>query len=94
MDKITHHVAGKNKGSILLFALSTCAWCKKVKKLLNDLNVGYNYIDVDLLDKQTSEAVKKEQSKWNPACSFPTLVVNNSECIVGYEPERIMELLK
>ena len=30
------HVAGKNKGHIVLYALSTCPWCGKTKKLLKN----------------------------------------------------------
>jgi len=26
------HVDGKNKGKIMLYALSTCVWCKKTKQ--------------------------------------------------------------
>ena len=38
------HVKGENKGKITLYALSTCGWCKKTKKLLDDLGVEYHYI--------------------------------------------------
>ena len=31
------HVDGENKGNILLFALSTCGWCAKTRKLLEEL---------------------------------------------------------
>jgi glutaredoxin-like protein NrdH len=43
------HVAGKNKGHIVLYALSTCPWCKKTKKLLEDMGVDYYFGDVDLM---------------------------------------------
>ena len=43
------HVAGKNKGHIVLYALSTCPWCKKTKKLLEELGVEYYFDDVDLM---------------------------------------------
>ena len=44
------HVAGKNKGHIVLYALSTCPWCRKTKKLLEDLGVEYYFGDVDLMN--------------------------------------------
>ena len=28
------HVTGKNKGKVMLYALSTCGWCGKTKELL------------------------------------------------------------
>ena len=44
------HVNGENRGKILLYALSTCGWCKKTKGLLNKLGVEYSYIYVDLVE--------------------------------------------
>lgn len=87
------NVKGKNKGKILLFALSTCGWCKKTKELLNNLGVEYSYIFVDLLDETDKDKVMDEVRKWNPACSFPTIVINNKECIVGFKEDKIKETL-
>lgn len=87
------HVAGKDKGSIKLFALSTCVWCKKTKKLLNELGVAYDYADVDLLDVNEAEAAQAEIKKWNPPCSFPTMVINNKKCIIGYDEGKINQEL-
>ncbi len=87
------HIAGKNKGKIILYALSTCIWCRKTKNLLNQLGVEYSYIDVDLLDSDEKEKIKKEIEKWNPACSFPTIVINDEKCIIGFKEKEIKELL-
>jgi len=88
------HVPGKNAGHIVLYALSTCPWCKKTKKLLEDLGIEYEYADVDLLagDEKT-EAVNIVR-KWNSRNSFPTLIVNDSLCIVGFEEDQIRKALK
>ncbi|MFQ5905703.1 MAG: glutaredoxin family protein [bacterium] len=43
------HVEGKKKGDVLLYALSTCGWCRKTKRLLEKLRVEYDYVYVDLL---------------------------------------------
>jgi len=40
-----NHVQGKNVGHIMLYALSTCPWCRKTKQLLSDLGVDYYYVD-------------------------------------------------
>ncbi|UCE18544.1 MAG: glutaredoxin family protein [Gemmatimonadota bacterium] len=87
------HVAGENRGEVVLYALSTCGWCRKTKDLLNSLGVEYSYIDVDSLDSEEKVSVKEEIRRWNPACSFPTIVVNNETCIKGYAAERIKEVL-
>ena len=35
------HVEGKNKGEVVLFALSTCGWCKKTRMLLEELGIEF-----------------------------------------------------
>lgn len=86
-------VEGKNKGEVILYALSTCVWCKKTKKLLNELGVEYSYIDVDLLNDKERATIEEEVKKWNPACSFPTIVINKKKCILGYRKYDIRETL-
>jgi len=83
------HVNGENKGKVTLFALSTCGWCKKVRMLLEDLEVEYDYNYVDLTSGDEREEAVKELEKFNPDVSFPTLVINDSEVIIGFEKEEI-----
>jgi glutaredoxin-like protein NrdH len=84
---------GKNKGKIMLYALSTCAWCKKTRKFLDGLGVEYNYIYVDQLEEDDRNKTIEEIEKWNPRCSFPTLVFNDEKCVVGYREDEIKEAL-
>ena len=86
------HVAGKDRGSIRLFALSTCIWCKKTKELLSSMGVAFDFIYVDLLKgEQRSEAIA-EVKKYNPSMSFPTLIIGE-KCIVGLKEKEIKEAL-
>jgi len=87
------HVKGDKKGDVMLYALSTCVWCKKTKAFLEEMHVDFQYLDVDLLDKQERATVMDEIRKWNPACSFPSLVIDNSRCIVGYNEQKMRENL-
>lgn len=87
------HVDGENKGSVLLFALSTCGWCKKVKDLLDELNVEYDYIYADLTQGEEREELLVELKKYNSKISFPTLVINQSKTLIGYSPDEIKEYL-
>jgi glutaredoxin len=88
------HVEGKNAGKITLYALSTCGWCRKTKEFLRGLGVTYDYIDADLLAGKERDDIKKEVEKWNPRCSFPTLVINNQHCIVGFNKDEIRKTLR
>jgi len=87
-------VPGKKSGHIMLYALSTCGWCHKTKELLDDLGVEYDYEYVDHLHGDEKEKAIQEVSRWNPACSFPTLVIDNKKCIVGYKENEIREALE
>ena len=87
------HVDGEDKGEIKLFALSTCAWCRKTKQLLTDLGVEYDYVYVDQLNGNVREEAINELEKWNPRCSFPTLVINEDKCVVGFKEDEIREAM-
>jgi glutaredoxin-like protein NrdH len=88
------HVPGKNIGSVMLYALSTCGWCRKTKELLNNMGIEYDYVFVDLLKGNEKDTIMQTVEKWNPGCTFPTLVINNNKCIVGYREEEIREAVE
>ena len=83
------HVEGEKEGDAKLYTLSTCGWCKKVKGLLGELGVEYSYTDVDLLEGSDKKEVMGEVKLHNPQCSFPTLVINDKKCIVGFKEDQI-----
>lgn len=87
------HVKGQNRGKLMLYALSTCGWCKKTKDFLTSLGVEYDYVYVDLERGQERSKAINEVKRFNPACSFPTLVINNEKCIVGFKEDEIKKAL-
>lgn len=87
------HVTGKRAGTVMLYALSTCPWCKKTKQLLADLGIEYDYVDVDLLTESEKRQVVEVIKKWNPACSYPTMVLDDKKCIVGFREDEIRKAL-
>jgi glutaredoxin-like protein NrdH len=87
------HVDGKNKGELMLYALSTCGWCRKTKELLNKMGIAYDYINVDQLsDAEATKVENEEVKKWNPAGTYPTLVVNGQKAIINFDEPKIREL--
>ena len=88
------HVPGKKSKKVVVYALSTCPWCRKAKNLLNELGVEYYFADVDLAgDKEKQEFIATVR-KWNPASSFPTIVLDDQKCIIGFKESEIREALK
>ena len=87
------HVEGSKNGRVMLYALSTCVWCKMTRKLLQELGIAFDYTFVDLLQGDERENAIRELRRLNPSGSFPTVVING-HVIVGYQEEKIREALK
>ena len=85
------HVDGKNKGKVMLYALSTCGWCQKTKELRRELGIAFDYTFVDLLDGEEQNTAMDTVEKFNPSGSFPTLVIDNRKGIVGFKEKEIRE---
>jgi glutaredoxin-like protein NrdH len=83
------HVDGKNAGKVLLFALSTCGWCGKTKELLKELGIAFDFVYVDLLPSEEIDATIAIIEKFNPAGSFPTLIIDDKKVVVGFREEDI-----
>ena len=77
---------------VKLYSLSTCSHCKSTKKLLNDCTVLYEFVDVDLLEGEERKAILDDVRKFNPKCSFPTIIIGE-KVIVGFKEEEIKEAL-
>ncbi|MCX8126393.1 MAG: glutaredoxin family protein [Dehalococcoidia bacterium] len=87
------HIPGKKGPSLMLYALSTCIWCRKTRQLLEDIGVEYDYLYVDQLQGNERQQAIDAVKKWNPACTFPTLVIDNKYCITGFKEEEIRKAL-
>ena len=88
------HVSGKKKGTVMLYALSTCGWCKRTKELLHELGIEFDYMYVDLLEGKEQDEAMTTVERFNPSGSFPTLVINDKKCIVGFKEQEIREVFR
>jgi glutaredoxin-like protein NrdH len=77
---------------VKLYALSTCGHCRNTKALLNDLGVSYDSVDVDKAEGDERTALIEEVKQYNPACTFPTLIIDG-QVIVGFRKDDIQEAL-
>jgi glutaredoxin len=77
---------------IKVFSLSTCSHCKTTKKYLNECTVKYEFVDVDLLKGDERKAIIDDVKKFNPRCSFPTIIIGE-KVIIGFKEKEIKEAL-
>jgi glutaredoxin len=77
---------------VKVFSLSTCSHCKSTKRFLDECTIKYEFVDVDLLDGDERKAILADVKKFNPRCSFPTVIIGDN-VIVGYKLDKIKEAL-
>ncbi|UCG12853.1 MAG: glutaredoxin family protein [Deltaproteobacteria bacterium] len=77
---------------VTMYSLSTCTHCRSVKKLLDECTVQYEFTDVDLLKGKERQIILEDVKKFNPKCSFPTIIIGET-VIVGYKEKDIKEAL-
>lgn len=77
---------------VKIYTLSTCSHCKATKKFLTDCAVEYEFTDVDLLEGEERRAILEDVKKWNPRCSFPTIIIGD-KVVVGHREDEIKEAL-
>lgn len=77
---------------VKVYALSTCPWCKKVKRYLEEKNVQFEIFDVDLLPEDEQAQALKEVEKLTGKRGFPVTVINDT-VISGFKEDQIAEAL-
>ncbi len=88
-------VPGKNnKHRVLMYAISTCGWCKRAKKFLIDNNIEYEYVDVDLCSKEEREKIRSDILSRGGRLSFPTIIVDDRILITGFQEDKIRGALE
>jgi len=60
---------------------------------LEQEGVAFDFVYVDLLKGQERAEVVEEVRRWNPSVSFPTIVVDDAKCVVGYKQDQLKEVL-
>ena len=78
---------------VTLYALSTCIWCRKTRRLLDSLGVKYNLIEMDRLTPAEQRDAEDAVMSWNKACSYPLVVVRAERAILGYREDEIRKVL-
>jgi glutaredoxin len=78
--------------NVKIYSLSTCSHCKATKRFLGECGIKYEFTDIDLLDQEERRAILEDVKKFNPRCSFPTIIIGD-KVIVGFKEDEIREAL-
>ncbi|MFX1319671.1 MAG: glutaredoxin domain-containing protein [Promethearchaeota archaeon] len=84
----------RKKHQVLLYALSTCGWCKMTKAFLNDNSIEYEFIDVDKLEIDDREIVNKDIKKRGARLAFPTIIIDDKTIITGFKKDQLTKALE
>lgn len=88
-------VKGENvKHKVLIYALSTCGWCKRTKQFLKDNNIEHEYVDVDLCNEEDKERIRRDILNKGGSLSYPTIIVDDKIMITGFRKEKLKEVLE
>jgi glutaredoxin-like protein NrdH len=91
----TTKVVGKNgRHKVLLYTISTCAWCKMTKKYLKDNDIAYEYVDVDLTSGENHEKIRDDIVRRGGEPSYPTIIIDDKTLITGFRRDKINEALE
>ncbi len=87
-------VPGKNaKHKVMIYALSTCVWCKMTKQFLKESDVEYEFVDVDLADEKDKEKIRNDIVRKGGPLSYPTIIIDDKVVVTGFRKDQLKEAL-
>ncbi len=78
--------------SVMLYGLSTCPYCRLTRTYLEENDVEFDSLEVDLLEGSERTDAIATVKEISGGTSFPVVVIDD-EVIVGFNKKRIKELL-
>lgn len=88
-------VRGENRRhKVLVYALSTCPWCKRVKSYLNDNKIEYEYVDVDLSSAEDREQIRMDVVSRGGRLGYPVIIIDDRVLINGFQKDKLHEALE
>lgn len=81
---------GKDIGKdIVVYALSTCGFCRRALGFLRDNNIAFTYVYVDKLDYDVKQKVKNDlKEKYGERVVFPYMVLDSKDVLVGFVKDK------
>jgi glutaredoxin-like protein NrdH len=79
---------------VKMYTISTCGFCKAAKAFLREHDIPFEFIDVDILDREEKRRVLREAREiaGMDRISFPTIVIGDT-VIVGFKEYELRKAL-
>lgn len=79
-------VSGNNCGhDVVLFALSTCGFCKRAMEFLNENSIAYRYLHADMMSAEKRSILKEEYKKqYGNRLLYPTAIIDGKKILNGF----------
>lgn len=94
MSDVRGRVEGvRAEHDVKFYGLSTCVWCKKTRRFLEEAGVAFEFTYLDLLEGDERAEALDVVKKWNPDATFPTIVIDGETSVTGFKPDDLTKLL-
>jgi glutaredoxin-like protein NrdH len=93
LDCLQQVDGAKGDHDVVLFALSTCPHCRHAREFLDSNDVAYRYVYVDQLEGPEQKQVLTFSEKYNPNHTFPTLVIDDDDVLIGFRESEYKDKL-
>jgi len=79
---------------VKMYTISTCGFCKAAKAFLKEQGISFEFVDIDLLDREEKRRVLREARTVAGAerIAFPTIVIGYT-VIIGFKEYEIGKAL-
>lgn len=81
------------KASVIFYGLSTCVHCKKTHEFLDENGICHETYWVDEKQGEERAELLRKVKAVNPRISFPTLVFEGGEVVIGEDQEALKKAL-
>ena len=87
-------LGNKNQHKVVLYTLSTCAWCKMTKQFLKDNDIEYEYVDIDLCEEEDKQKIRDHIQSKGGSLSYPTVIIDDEVLVTGFRKDQLKEILR
>jgi len=84
----------KNEHKVVVYALSTCVWCRMTKEFLKDNSIEFEFLDVDQCDQKEKEQARQLILSKGGALNYPTTLIDDKIIITGFRKDQLKEALQ